>query len=447
MATLAFPEGFVWGAATAAYQIEGAWDEEGKGPSIWDEFSHTAGKIKNGDTGDVACDHYHRYREDVALMKSLGLNAYRFSISWPRVLPEGRGTVNEAGLDFYSRLVDELLGAGIVPTPTLYHWDLPLALQREGGWPNFDTARWFGDYAELCFRRLGDRVKMWITLNEPQVVANAGYLSGVHAPGHRDRRESLQAGHTLLLAHGLAVERLRSVLPDARVGIAIDIWPVHAASDSENDRAAAHRMSEANGWFLDPIFKGDYPAAMRDAFGGLLPQFTEEQRRGVQAELDFLGLNNYSRNVVRHNPTAKPYGAEIIAPSGRVTAMDWEIYPPGLREVLVWINERCSPPALYVTENGAAFDDRPDASERVDDENRRRYLRDYIAEAHRAIAEGVPLKGYFAWSLMDNFEWAEGYSKRFGITRVDYETLARTLKRSGEWYAGMIQSNSVDTEI
>jgi len=446
MATLVFPEGFVWGAATAAYQIEGAWDEEGKGASIWDEFSHTAGKVRNGDTGDVACDHYHRYREDVALMKSLGLNAYRFSISWPRVLPEGKGGVNEAGLDFYSRLVDELLAAGITPTPTLYHWDLPLALQREGGWPSLDTAHWFAEYAELCFRRLGDRVKMWITLNEPQVVADAGHLHGVHAPGHRDRGESLRAGHTLLLAHGLAVERLRAVLPEARVGITIDIWPVHAASDSEADRAAAHRMSEANAWFLDPIFKGDYPAAMRDAFGDLLPQFTEEQRRAVQAKLDFLGINNYSRNVVRYNPEAKPYGGETIPPPGPVTAMNWEIYPPGLREVLVWVNERCSPPALYVTENGAAFDDRPDASGRVDDEKRRRYLRDYIAEVHRAIAEGVPLKGYFAWSLMDNFEWAEGYSKRFGITRVDYETLARTLKRSGEWYAGVIQSNSVDTE-
>jgi len=446
MAILVFPEGFVWGAATASYQIEGAWDEEGKKPSIWDEFAHTPGKIKNGDTGDVACDHYHRYREDVALLKSLGLKAYRFSISWPRVLPEGKGAVNEAGVDFYSRLVDELLAAGIAPTPTLYHWDLPLALEREGGWPSLDTAGRFADYAELCFRRLGDRVKMWITLNEPQVVADAGYRAGVHAPGHRDRGESLRAGHTLLVGHGLAVGRLRSVLPEARIGITVDIWPVHAASESEEDRAAAHRMSEANGWFLDPIFKGDYPAVMRDAFGDLLPQFSEEQRRVVQAEVDFLGLNNYSRSVVRHEPEAKPYGAETLPPPGPVTAMGWEIYPPGLREVLTWVHEGCRPRAVYVTENGAAFEDKPDASGRVEDENRRRYLRDYIAEAHRAIAEGVPLKGYFAWSLLDNFEWAEGYGKRFGIARVDYETLGRTLKRSGEWYGRVARSNSLDTE-
>jgi beta-glucosidase len=444
MAKLTFPDGFLWGSATSSYQIEGAWDADGKGPSIWDEFTHTPGSVKNGDTGDVACDHYHLYREDVALMRSLGLKAYRFSIAWPRVLPQGRGSVNEAGIDFYSRLVDELLAAGIEPVPTLYHWDLPLALQREGGWPNIDTAGWFAEYAEVCFRRLGDRVKRWITLNEPQVVAGLGYMSGEHAPGHKDRAEGLLAGHTLLVAHGLAVQRCRSLLPAAEVGITIDIWPIYPATDSIDDRAAAARASEANGWFLDPIFRGDYPHLMRDAHGELLPSFSEEQRRVVQSDIDFLGLNNYSRKVVRHDPSAKPYGAQTLPPQGPVTEMGWEVYPPALHDVLVWTWERCSPKAMYVTENGAAFEDEPDASGRVEDEKRRLYLRDYLAQAHRAIQDGVPLKGYFAWSLFDNFEWAEGYTKRFGIVRVDYRTLSRTVKKSGEWYGEAARSNSID---
>jgi beta-glucosidase len=445
MAKLTFPDGFLWGAATASYQIEGAWNEDGKGPSIWDEFSHTPGKVAAGDTGDVACDHYHRYRDDVALMKSLNLGAYRFSISWPRVLPEGEGKPNEAGLDFYSRLVDELLAAGIAPCPTLYHWDLPLALDRQGGWPNIDTARKFADYAELIFRRLGDRVKMWITLNEPQVVAAAGYLSGDHAPGHTDRRECLLAGHTLLVAHGMAVERFRSLLPDARVGITVDMWPVYPAQDSDQDRAAAARLAEMNGWFVDPIYRGDYPAAMRDEFGEMLPPFTNEQIRAVQQPLDFVGLNNYSRNIVRHDPQAEPFQAAALPPAGPLTAMNWEIYPAALRDILCWLHERCSPPAMYVTENGAAFDDQPDASGYVDDQDRVAFFRGYLSQAHAAIQAGVPLRGYFAWSLLDNFEWAYGYSKRFGIVRVDYDTLERTVKRSGRWYADVARTSQLDT--
>lgn len=446
MAKLTFPDGFLWGAATAAYQIEGAWNEDGKGPSIWDEFSHTPGKVAGGDTGDVACDHYHRYREDVALMKSLNLGAYRFSISWPRVLPEGEGKVNDAGVDFYSRLVDELLAAGITPCPTLYHWDLPLAMDRRGGWPNIEIAEKFADYAELMFRRLGDRVKMWITLNEPQVVADLGYLTGAHAPGHTERRESLLAGHTLLVAHGMTVERLRSVLPDARIGITVDVWPAYPAEDSEADRAAAGRVSEVNAWFLDPIYRGDYPGFMRDTFGETLPEFTGEQRRAVQARLDFLGLNNYSRNIVRHDPEAGPFQVGYLPPAGPVTAMNWEIYPAALRDVLCWVNERCSPPAIYVTENGAAFEDRPDSAGNVDDGDREAFLRGYIAEAHKAMEAGVPLRGYFAWSLLDNFEWALGYGKRFGIVRVDYETLERTVKRSGRWYAELARTGELEAD-
>ena len=445
MAKLTFPDGFVWGAATASYQIEGAWDEDGKGPSIWDEFSHTPGKVAGGDTGDVACDHYHRYREDVALMKSLHLGAYRFSISWPRVLPEGEGKANEAGIDFYSRLVDELLAAGIAPCPTLYHWDLPLAIDRQGGWPNIATARKFADYAELMFRRLGDRVKMWITLNEPQVVDDVGYLSGMHAPGHTDRRESLLAGHTLLVGHGMAVERLRSLLPDARIGITVDMWPAYPAGDSPQDRAAAERVSEANGWFLDPIYRGDYPGVMRDAFGEMLPEFTGEQRRAVQAALDFVGLNNYSRHIVRHDANAEPFRVAYLPPAGPVTAMDWEIYPAALRDILCWVHERYSPPAIYVTENGAAFEDEPDSAGYVDDRDRVAFLQGYIAAAHGAMQAGVPLRGYFVWSLLDNFEWAYGYSKRFGIVRVNYETLERTVKRSGRWYAELARSGELET--
>jgi beta-glucosidase len=446
MGELRFPDGFLWGAATAAYQIEGAWDEGGKGPGIWDEFVHTPGNIENGDTGDLACDHYHRYREDVALMRSLGLQAYRFSISWPRLLPEGKGKVNEAGVDFYSRLVDELLAAGIRPAATLYHWDLPLALDRLGGWPIPDTAKWFADYADLCFRRLGDRVKMWLTLNEPRVVADVGYVSGLHAPGHRDLGEGLRAGHTLLLAHGMAVPRLRSAAPDAKIGITVDLTPVSPATDSDQDREAAARRLELNGWFLDPIFRGDYPTLMRQVRGDLLPQFTDEERRTVQAPIDFLGINNYTRAIVRRDPREAPFDFADVPPPGPVTEMDWEVYPPGMREILCWVNERYSPPAMYVTENGAAFDDQPDESGRVEDEDRRTFLRDYMAQAHQAIQEGVPLLGYFVWSLLDNFEWALGFSKRFGIVRVDYRTQARTIKRSGDWYRQVIASNSLKTE-
>ncbi len=447
MPKLTFPKGFLWGAATAAYQIEGAWDEDGKGPSIWDEFSHTPGRVLNGDTGDVACDHYHRYREDVALMKSLGLQAYRFSISWPRVLPEGAGRVNEKGVDFYHRLVDELLAAGITPAATLYHWDLPLALQRAGGWPALDTADRFADYAELMGRRLGDRVKFWITLNEPWVVAHIGHVGGQHAPGHQDQGEGLRAGHTLLLAHGLAVQRLRALHPDAQIGITVDLIPVHPASDSEGDQAAAARArAYGSEWFLNPIFRGEYPALMREIFGHQLPEFAAEQLRAVQSPVDFVGVNNYTRFIVRDDPAGGPLRTALVPPPGPVTEMGWEIYPDSLREAVCWLHEQYSPPAIYVTENGAAFPDRPDASGRVDDQDRIAFLRGYIGGLRGALDQGVPLRGYFCWSLLDNFEWAYGYSKRFGIAYVDFETLRRTPKASADWYAGVIRANAVEQE-
>jgi len=447
MPKLVFPDGFLWGAATAAYQIEGAWDEDGKNPSIWDDFSHTPGQVANGDTGDVACDHYHRYREDVALMKRLNLKAYRFSVSWPRVLPEGKGRVNEAGVDFYSRLVDELLAAGIMPAVTLYHWDLPLAIQEQGGWPNLATADLFADYAELMFRRLGDRVKFWITLNEPQVVAHHGHYQGEHAPGHKNLEENLRAGHTLLVAHGLAVQRYRGLGGDGKIGITLDLSPVPPATDSEADRAASQR-SEAysNRRFLDPIFRGDHPELMRRMFGQVLPEFTAEQRRAVQSPVDFIGVNNYSRWMVRDDPANPPLCLGGVPPRLPVTEMGWEIYPAGLREILCWVHENYAPVALYITENGAAFDGQPDANGRVEDEDRRVYYRDYLREAHGAIEMGVPLRGYFAWSLLDNFEWAWGFSKRFGIVRVDFTTQKRTVKKSGEWYAQLAAANVLDTD-
>jgi len=445
MARLQFPKGFLWGSATASYQVEGAWDEDGKGPSIWDEFSHTPGKVHAGDTGDVACDHYHRYRDDVALMKSLHLSACRFSISWPRVLPEGQGKVNEKGVDFYSRLVDELLAAGITPLVTLYHWDLPLALHRLGGWPNLDNASRFADYAELMFQRLGDRAKMWLTLNEPWVIAHFGYIAGDHPPGHRDTGEGLRAGHTLCLAHGLAVQRCRSLRPDARIGITVNLSPVYPATDSEADRGAAARMSAyLNEWFLDPLYRGEYPAAMREAYGSLLPEFTDDQRRIVQAPTDYVGVNNYSRALAKDDPGAPPLNVGYVPGDLPVTEMGWEVFPQGLHDILVWVHQTYSPPEMYVTENGAAFPDNLEGGE-VNDRDRVAFYRGYIGECHRAIQDGVPLRGYFAWSLMDNFEWAFGYSKRFGLIYVDFPTQQRIVKASGRWYAGVARTNSVET--
>jgi len=342
MAEKTFPEHFLWGAATASYQIEGAWNEDGKGPSIWDEFSREPGRVANGDTGDVACDHYHRYQEDVQLMKRLGLKTYRFSIGWPRLIPQGSGAVNQAGVDFYSRLVDELLAAGIQPVPTLYHWDMPAALEPGGGWRNLETADRFAEYAELCFRSLGDRVNTWITLNEPWVVAHIGHVSGEHAPGHTNWDEGLQVGHTLLLAHGKAVERLRALGGESRIGITVNLTCIHPASDSEADRAAAARgIAYNNEWFLTPIFEGEYPPLMREVFQDRLPDFTAEQWKTVQSPTDFVGVNYYTRQMVCDGPSSgSPLGIDSVPSDGPKTAMGWEIYPPGIREVTSWTYEK-----------------------------------------------------------------------------------------------------------
>ncbi|MGQ9568816.1 MAG: GH1 family beta-glucosidase [Anaerolineae bacterium] len=443
---LAFPEHFTWGAATAAYQIEGAWDEDGKGPSIWDVFCRVPGAIQDGDTGDVACDHYHRWREDVALMRELGLRAYRFSVSWPRVLPEGRGKVNRPGLDFYDRLVDALLAADIQPFVTLYHWDLPQALQEEGGWPVRDTARRFADFADVVSRRLGDRVRHWITLNEPWVVAYAGYGNGYHAPGIRNPLAAVQATHHLLLAHGLAVPVLRENGDAAtQVGITLNLSPVHPASDRPADEEAARRYDGfLNRWFLDPLFRRRYPEDMLEMLGSALPDRYEEDLETIAVPVDFLGVNNYTRTVVADDPDSVVVETREVKPTGRpYTEMGWEVYPEGLYEILTRVHRDYAPPCIYITENGAAFADQVDAEGRVHDAQRVDFLREHIAQAHRALEEGVPLAGYFVWTLLDNFEWAYGYSKRFGIVYVDFATQERIVKDSGIWYRGVIAENGV----
>lgn len=443
---LRFPEGFLWGCATAAYQIEGSPLADGAGPSIWHRFSHTPGNVERGDTGDVACDHYRRWRDDVALMRELGLKAYRFSVAWPRVLPDGRGPVNEAGLAFYHRLVDALLEADIVPFITLYHWDLPGALQDLGGWANRDVAGWFADYAALLFDRLGDRVRHWITLNEPWCVAHLGYIAGVHAPGMRDLWAGLRAVHHLLLAHGRAVQAFRaSNVKEGRIGITLNLAPQYPASRSEADLAAAQRADAyQNRLFLDPIFSGRYPELLVRRFNDAWPDAPQADLETIATPIDFLGINYYSRGVVAHAPGAGLLETRSVAQPGPHTAMGWEIYPEGLFELLVRIHGEYGGPTLYITENGAAFEDRLEPSGGVRDTDRLDYLRRHFLQAHRAIEAGVRLQGYFVWSLMDNFEWAHGYSKRFGIVYVDYETQRRVIKRSGYWYREVIARNGLE---
>lgn len=440
-----FPEGFLWGCATASYQIEGSPLADGASPSIWHRFSHTPGNVQGGDTGDVACDHYRRWRDDVALMRELGLKAYRFSIAWPRVLPDGTGRVNEAGVAFYDRLVDALLEAGIVPFATLYHWDLPGALQDRGGWANRDVVGWFTEYAGLMFERLGDRVQHWITLNEPWCVAHLGHVAGVHAPGMRDLWAGLRVVHHLLLGHGEAVAAFRaSRAGHGRIGITLNLAPQHAATSSQADRAAMDRADAyQNRLFLDPLFKGRYPAVLVQHFGEAWPEVTDEDLAIIRRPIDFLGINYYSRSVVADAPGEGLLGIRHVDTAGARTAMGWEIYPQGLYELLVRLHREYGPLPLYITENGAAFDDRLDASGQVDDAERVDYLHRHFLAARRAIDDGVRLEGYFVWSMLDNFEWALGYSKRFGIVYVDYPSQRRIVKRSGRWYRQVIEANGV----
>ena len=515
-----FPAGFLWGAATSAYQIEGAVADDGRGESIWDRFCREPGRIENGDTADIACDHYHRWREDVALMRRLGLSSYRFSIAWPRVFPTGKGQVNKPGLDFYERLVDALLAAGIEPLVTLYHWDLPAALQERGGWTNRDTAYRFRDYAGFLFERLGDRVDRWLTVNEPYVAAMLGHAFGVHAPGLQDPDAALRAAHHLLLGHGLAVEAFDDVglrsprrsRGPARIGIAIDIHAYSPATDSEADQQAALRAQvlEAR-WFVEPVLVGRYPQEGLEWYErlGVRPPVKDGDLELMSRPIDLFGLNYYRRHVVADDPSRPLFGYRVQVPPGRpVTQVGWEVYPEGLHEVLAWLQEKyLSQPAadrepgaaptgrktvtaagepagkdapqaaagdaageaagsleqrarhapsarrvaFLITENGAAYPDTVEAAQgggtandddvRIRDDRRRDYIALHLHQVWRALQAGLPVEGYYVWSLMDNFEWARGYRVRFGLVYVDYETQRRIVKDSGRWYARVCQEN------
>jgi len=439
-----FPREFLWGASTSAYQIEGSPLADGAGPSIWQRFAHTPGRTTNGDTGDVACDHYRRWRDDVALMRRLGLQAYRFSISWSRVFPRGTGAINERGLDFYDNLVDELLANGIRPNATLFHWDLPAALDDRGGWLNRDAADWFGDYAAAVFARLGDRVPLWSTLNEPWVVTDGGYLHGALAPGHRNLFEAPIASHNLLRAHGRGVQAFRAEARVGEIGIVVNLEPKDPATDSAADIAAAQRGDAyMNRQYLDPIFEGQYPDEMREIFGPAWPDFPAEDFSLIGQKIDFVGINYYTRGVVRHDPEARPVClAYVRQPEHAYTETGWEMHPPSLERTLLWVTERYGRIPLYITENGAAIYDPPHAIDgAVHDPMRVWYLREHLKAARNAIAKGAELRGYFVWSLFDNYEWSLGYTKRFGIVHVNYETQERTPKTSATYYCRVIGTN------
>jgi beta-glucosidase len=436
-----FPDKFLWGAATSAYQVEGSPLADGAGASIWHNFTREPGRVANGDTGDLACDHYRRYADDVALMARLSLNAYRFSVAWARVLPEGTGKPNQKGLDFYRRLVDALLARDIEPMITLFHWDLPSALQARGGWLNPDSADWFADYARTLFEALDDRVPHWLTLNEPWVITVAGHLQGDHAPGHRNVHEAPRVAHALLRAHAAAVTAYRAS-GRHRIGLAVNLEPQHPASSNAQDvAAAARRDAFINRWFLDPLFHGVYPRELADIFGAEWPGYTAPDLSGLPSTVDFLGVNYYSRGVVRDDPADQPLRATRVRQDGMLhTAMDWEVYPAGLTETLLWIKEHYGNPPVYITENGAAFDDPPPAQGGLQDTLRVDYLRRHLLATRQALEQGVNLRGYFAWSLLDNFEWAFGYARRFGLVHVDFATQQRTPKASARFYADVIRS-------
>jgi len=437
-----FPRDFLWGTATSAYQVEGSPLADGAGPSIWQRFTHTPHLVLDGATGDVACDHYRRYLDDVALMRSLGTNAYRFSVSWSRVMPHGRGTVNAAGLDFYERLVDALLASGIEPMVTLYHWDLPAALDDRGGWLNPDVAKWFADYASVMFRRLDGRVKLWATLNEPWVITDGGYLYGALAPGHRSRFEAPIASHHLLRSHAEAVKAYRAE-GRHRIGIVVNLEPKYPASADPADRAAARRADAyMNRQYLDPVFLGRYPEELAEIFGEAWPRWPAEEVAQLRQPIDFLGVNYYTRSVTRFDPDAwLLQAAPVRQDRATYTETGWEVFAPALTDTLVWVKERFGNPPTYVTENGAAFFDPPTLDgDRLADPLRVDYLRTHIRAVHAARAQGVDVRGYFVWSLLDNFEWSLGYSKRFGIVHVDFATQKRTPKDSARFYAEVIAS-------
>jgi len=446
--SMQFPDGFLWGASTSAYQIEGSPLADGAGPSIWQRFANTPGNIRDGDTGDIACDHYNRVPGDIALMREIGLQAYRFSISWSRVLPSGRGQVNQAGLGFYDKLVDQLLENGIKPMVTLFHWDLPEALDNQGGWLNRDIADWFGDYARVMFERLDDRVQSWATLNEPWVVADGGYLHGTLAPGHRNLFEAPVATHNLLRAHGAAVKVYREI-GRHQIGLVVNLEPKYPASGSDADREAAARAhAYMNGQYLDPVFLGRYPEKMKDVYGAAWPDWPAADFDLIGQPLDFIGINYYTRSVCQDDPGAYPVRAVAVRQKlGTYTETGWEVYAQGLADTLDWVAQRYGNPPVYITENGAAFFDPPVAEGgRISDPLRVDYFQKHLRAIHGAIAAGVNLRGYCAWSLFDNLEWAHGFSKRFGIVHVNFATQERTLKDSAYFYRDVIAGNGAVLE-
>lgn len=437
-----FPTGFVWGAATAAFQIEGAAHADGKGESIWDRFSHTPGRVRNGHTGDIACCHYERYEEDIALMADIGLKAYRFSIAWPRIFPNGAGAINQAGVDFYRRLLAKLRDRDILPVATLYHWDLPQALQNRGGWANRDTAQRFAEYADAMFRLLGDEVHMWSTLNEPAIVAYMGHLSGIKAPGTRRFWEFLNVVHHLMLGHGLAVQAFRQSGTPSEIGIVLNPLPSHPGTPHPRDVRASQGLDLLwNRLFYEPLFRGHYPPdALRFFRRRGIRMWTQPgDLELISQPLDYVGLNVYTRALTRSAPVI---GMRPMSTTGPTTAMGWEIYPPCVYEVLQMTKSYTDLP-LYIAENGAAFNDTVGPDGQVNDPERIAYLHAHMAEARRAIEDGVDLRGYFVWSLLDNFEWEDGYSKRFGLIHIDYGTLKRTPKRSAFWFRDVIARNGL----
>ncbi|MDQ3005036.1 MAG: GH1 family beta-glucosidase [Chloroflexota bacterium] len=437
-----FPHNFLWGAATASYQIEGAWNEDGKGESIWDRFSHRPGKVTNGDTGDIACDHYHRYQDDIALMRQLGLKAYRFSVSWTRVLPAGKGAVNTLGLDFYDRLVDGLCAANIEPFITLHHWDYPQALYEQCGWTRRDNLACFADYAAIMVKRLGDRISSWTTFNEPGVIAWDGYLSGEHAPGEQNKAKAAQVAHNLMVAHGLATQAIRAANPKLNVGIVLNLWGADPASEDQADVAAADlAWNRSETVFPHPIFLGYYHPEFEKALQS--ENISIDVKSGdmalISQRLDFLGVNFYSRNLI-----SATQEFDIVAGS-EYTEMGWEVHAPALRRLLNRINNDYKLPPIYITENGAAFKDEVSVDGKIHDEHRLDYLKQHFIQTRLAMQDGVNVRGYFVWSLLDNFEWGHGFTKRFGLIRVDYETQERSIKDSGEWYSKVISSNSIES--
>ncbi len=443
MTDTAFPAGFLWGAATSAYQIEGSPLADGAGVSNWHRFSHTPGRVKDGDTGDVACDHYRRFEEDVALMKSLGLQTYRFSLAWSRILPDGTGRPNPKGIAFYSRLLDALHAAGIEPLVTLFHWDLPAALDDRGGWLNPQSPEWFAAYARVCFEAFDARVPRWATLNEPWVVVDAGFMHGVHAPGHASPYEAAIAAHHLLLAHGAAVETYRRVGRHA-IGLVVNLEPKDAETDSADDREATRRADVYfNRQYLDPVFFGRYPEELPEMYGAWWPHGAAPDLGRARQPIDFLGINYYPRGVMRRDDRVWVERAARVRQKGAPhTETGWEVHAASFARVLAWVKDRYADVPLWVTENGAAFADPPSAGpDGIDDPLRVEYLRDHLRAAHAAIAQGVDLRGYCVWSLLDNFEWSQGYSKRFGIVHVDFATQRRTPKRSASFYREVVASN------